>query len=249
MRKMIIGLLLAGSFAVAQDGTVWISNQDLDAGTLEISFNNSADVYGYQVNVEIDGLTGSQDDIDNVIFGAASGGLSEDVGFLMSTNVNGLVLAFSLLAAFIPAGNAGVLTNVIWDAADYPLSGAVTLSITNFAGAGGSALNFDVGATFLSNDDVTLVEEYKLSENYPNPFNPSTTIGYDVKEAGDVSIIVYDMLGREVRTLVNEYMLPNSYNIVWNGINDQGVQSASGVYYYKMISNDFVDTKKMMFVK
>jgi len=52
-----------------------------------------------------------------------------------------------------------------------------------------------------------------------------------------------------VRTLVNEYMLPNSYNIIWNGINDQGLQSASGVYYYKMISNDFVDTKKMMFVK
>ena len=244
MRKMIIGLLLAGSFAVAQDGTVWISNQDLDAGTLEISFNNSADVYGYQVNVEIDGLTGSQDDIDNVIFGAASGGLSEDVGFLMSTNVNGLVLAFSLSAAFIPAGNAGVLTNVIWDAADYPLSGAVTLSITNFAGAGGSALNFDVGATFLSNDDVTLVEEYKLSENYPNPFNPSTSISYSLTDNNQVRVEIYNINGKLVETLVNEYQTAGLHQIMWNAAGQ-----SSGVYFIKVTAQNLSKMQKVVYIK
>ena len=247
MRKMIIGLLFAAGFLFAADVTVYVSGQVVDnvnGGTLDIYMQNTADVYGFQFDMDASGLDG----IGDVTYGAASGGTATDAGFIVQGNPSGTVLGFSLTGSFIPAGE-GVMIQVAWDADTQALSGPVTISVTNFVGIGGSALTYEVGATFLSNDDVTIVDEYKLSDNYPNPFNPSTTIGYDVKEAGDVSIIIYDMLGREVRTLVNEYMLPNSYNIIWNGINDQGLQSASGVYYYKMISNDFVDTKKMMFVK
>lgn len=247
MRKMIIGLLFAAGFLFAADVTVYVSGQVVDngaGGTLDIYMQNTADVYGFQFDMDVSGLVGD----GTASFTGAAGGTAGALGFITSTNSSGTVLGFSLTGAFIPAGE-GVMTVVSWDADTQALSGPVTLEVTNFAGIGGSALTYEVGATFLSNDDITIVDEYKLSDNYPNPFNPSTTIGYDVKEAGDVSIIIYDMLGREVKTLVNEYMLPNSYNVIWNGINDQGLQAASGVYYYKMISNDFVDTKKMMFVK
>ncbi len=87
-------------------------------------------------------------------------------------------------------------------------------------------------------------ETFSLDQNYPNPFNPSTHLSYTVGHAGFVSLKVYDLLGREVATLVNETMQPGSYTAQWNA---SGV--SSGVYLYKMESGSFVSTKKMILMK
>ena len=99
--------------------------------------------------------------------------------------------------------------------------------------------------------DVETPIRYNLSEAYPNPFNPTTTIDYNVEVAGNVSIIVYDLMGREVKTLVNEFKSPSNggYSVKWDGVNNQGDIITSGMYIYKMISNNFIQTNRLTFIK
>ncbi len=249
MKKLLISLTLVASFMFAADVTVYVSSQvvntELPGGTLDVYMVNTVPVYGFQFNLDHSGLIG---DASGVLYGAASGGSAQANGFFTSTNPTGTVLGFSMGGLFIPAGET-VLTSIQWNADTFALEGPVTLTVTNFSNENGSPLSYEIGTPFLSTDNPIIVEEYSLSNNYPNPFNPTTTIGYSVKEAGEVSLIVYDMLGREVNVLVNDYLQPNKYSIVWNGLNMDGQQVASGIYYYKMIANSFVDTKKMLFVK
>ncbi len=87
-------------------------------------------------------------------------------------------------------------------------------------------------------------EKFNLGLNYPNPFNPSTVINFDVPKQQAVALKVYDILGNEVSTLVNETLLPGSYRVNFSGAN-----YPSGIYYYRLVSDGFVSTKKMMLVK
>ena len=90
----------------------------------------------------------------------------------------------------------------------------------------------------------TQPEEYYLFENYPNPFNPTTTIKYQIQELSFVTIKVYDLLGNEIETLVNEQKPTGSYEITW-----YEEQLTSGVYFYRLQAGSFVETKKMVLMK
>lgn len=90
----------------------------------------------------------------------------------------------------------------------------------------------------------TTAHSYSLSQNYPNPFNPSTTIHYSIVKSGNVSLTVYDCTGKEVNTLVNSHSSAGNYYI-----NFDGSSLSSGVYYYKITTGDFSETKKMLLVK
>ena len=92
--------------------------------------------------------------------------------------------------------------------------------------------------------EKNIVEEYLLSQNYPNPFNPSTTIKYQIPNAGNVTLKVFDILGREVTTLVDEFKNEGRYEVTFNAS-----KLASGVYIYKIQSGDFVNSKKMILIK
>lgn len=94
------------------------------------------------------------------------------------------------------------------------------------------------------NNNAQLPSEYRLSQNYPNPFNPTTNIDYSVAGKGFVSLKVYDMLGKEVATLVNENKDAGNYTVSFNAS-----KLSSGVYYYKILSGDFSDIKTMILVK
>ncbi len=93
-------------------------------------------------------------------------------------------------------------------------------------------------------DDYAGVKEYLLYDNYPNPFNPSTKIKFDLKQSGFVNLTVYDALGRKVSTLVNKPMLKGTHSV-----NFDGKDLSSGIYFYKLSINDFVMTKKMILMK
>jgi len=93
-------------------------------------------------------------------------------------------------------------------------------------------------------NNLNIVEDYNLSQNYPNPFNPATKINYSLPKAGQVSIKVFDILGKEVTTLINEFQNAGSYDAVFNGAN-----FSSGVYFYRIESGSFIDTKKMFLLK
>jgi hypothetical protein len=90
----------------------------------------------------------------------------------------------------------------------------------------------------------------ELEQNYPNPFNPTTTIKYQIKETGYVSLRVYNVAGQLVRTLVDEQVKAGVVNNVqWHGLNDAGQQVSSGVYFYKLVTTNFTQTKKMVLLK
>ena len=88
------------------------------------------------------------------------------------------------------------------------------------------------------------IKGYSLKENYPNPFNPTTTITYTIPEKQDVKIRVYDPFGREVAELVNEVKAKGEHSVNFDGSN-----LASGVYYYTITAGNYTETKKLMLIK
>ncbi|MBN2012676.1 T9SS type A sorting domain-containing protein [candidate division KSB1 bacterium] len=98
-------------------------------------------------------------------------------------------------------------------------------------------------------DNGTLPTEFKLYNNYPNPFNPSTQIVFDIPKAADVQLAVYNVMGQKIRTLVTGNQAAGQYKTTWDGMNDQGLAVASGVYFYRIQAGDYVKSHKMMFVK
>ncbi|MBZ0204204.1 MAG: T9SS type A sorting domain-containing protein [Ignavibacteria bacterium] len=93
-------------------------------------------------------------------------------------------------------------------------------------------------------DDLTIPKSYELSQNYPNPFNPSTTIEYSIPNNAEVTLKIYDILGKEVATLVNEFKSTGTYIVNWNASN-----YSSGPYFYRLTAGDYTQTKKMFLVK
>jgi flagellar hook assembly protein FlgD len=84
---------------------------------------------------------------------------------------------------------------------------------------------------------------------YPNPFNPTTTISFSIKEKTPVELIIYNILGQKVRTLVNQPLEPGEHSIVWNGTDNKGRSVASGIYFYRMKAGNYSETKKMVLKK
>ena len=89
-----------------------------------------------------------------------------------------------------------------------------------------------------------LPDDFKLEQNYPNPFNSISNVKFQIKNPGIVSLKVFDILGREVRTLLNEYKQPGKYQVSF----DAG-ELSSGIYFYKMTAGEFSDVKRMILTK
>ena len=100
-----------------------------------------------------------------------------------------------------------------------------------------------------SENEALLPQEFALHQNYPNPFNPVTRIRYDLPENSMVNITVYDMLGREVNTLVNQVQDAGFKSIIWDATNDYGKSVSAGIYLYQIQAGDFMRTEKMVLLK
>jgi hypothetical protein len=90
---------------------------------------------------------------------------------------------------------------------------------------------------------------FRLEQNYPNPFNPTTKIKFQIpsgvkRQTSDVKLVIYDVLGHEIQTLVNEKLQPGTYEVTFDGSN-----FASGIYFYQLKSGNFIETKKMLMIK
>jgi hypothetical protein len=90
-----------------------------------------------------------------------------------------------------------------------------------------------------------------LEDNYPNPFNPTTTIKYSIEDRGQVTLKIYNAAGQLVRTLVNEEQAPRAegFAVPWDGTSNKGEPVASGVYFYQLTAKNFEQTKKMVVLK
>ncbi|RLC49856.1 MAG: hypothetical protein DRH79_08465 [Candidatus Cloacimonadota bacterium] len=110
-----------------------------------------------------------------------------------------------------------------------------------------------VDFTLVTDGDEIVIAATKLNGNYPNPFNPVTTIGYSIKETGNVTLEVYNLRGQLVKRLVNEVKQTGDYTVNWNGTDNSNKSVSSGVYFYKMVSEGnigrYTSTKKMILMK
>jgi glycosidase len=190
------------------------------------------------------------------ILNNSSSTLVESYLTISDTNKILTVANFSSNAAFVTINFTGSITDsslYIYDLfadTSLPVSASQFNSVT-FKLAGLEAkvycLQKYVTTSVAGNDNI--VYEYKLEQNYPNPFNPSTLITYSLRQAGNVRIKVYDLLGREVATLVNQTQNTGTYKVSWNGKNNFGESVSSGIYFYSINSGSFVSTKKMILLK
>jgi Secretion system C-terminal sorting domain len=148
--------------------------------------------------------------------------------YLRYSTDNGL--SFSKLGDSLPAEvtNIAVRGNYIYEGVKY-------YSVWRF---------FKPVITAENNEAGMLPATFSLKQNYPNPFNPTTKIKYDVARLGNVKIVIYDVTGREVQTLVNESLKPGTYEAAFDGS-----LLTSGVYFYKLITDGFTETKKMLLIK
>ncbi|MDP7465754.1 MAG: T9SS type A sorting domain-containing protein, partial [Candidatus Marinimicrobia bacterium] len=90
---------------------------------------------------------------------------------------------------------------------------------------------------------------FNVLQNYPNPFNPVTTLRYDLPENGHVNITIYDMLGRQVNTLINQTQDAGYKSVIWDATNDYGKPVSAGIYLYQIQAGGYISTKKMVLLK
>src|SRR5690606_9252236 len=134
---------------------------------------------------------------------------------------------------------------------EYIDSGLVTgrtysYRVCSFNTGGNSAFSNEVSTLITGSETISSIipDKYELYQNYPNPFNPVTKIQYDIPKQGIVTIKIFDVLGRETATLVNELQNPGRYSINWNA-----ASLGSGVYFYKIETEGFSQVRRMVLIK
>jgi len=149
-------------------------------------------------------------------------------------------------------GNENFTPHTITNSADYAFSvyavdvdGDGDIDVLS-ASAGDNKIAWyeNLGPVGIESNSNEIPIEYSLSQNYPNPFNPTTTIKYQIPEISFVTLKVYNVLGNEIKTLVNEEKPTGTYNVTWHAKN-----LPSGVYFYQLQAGSFIDVKKMILLK
>jgi hypothetical protein len=156
---------------------------------------------------------------------------------------------------YVPFGSVNMKEKAIYRGAiiaeDVTIGEGCSLTLSSYflahpEGSGGGVHDAS-GAEFLAGSDVPT--SFALEQNYPNPFNPATEIRYQLPEQSEVRLSVFNMLGQEVRTLVQGSQMPGTYVVRWDGTNNNGLSVSSGIYLYKISAGRHAVSKKMIFLK
>ena len=134
----------------------------------------------------------------------------------------------------------------------YKNNGTWDVTLTVSDGANSSTEVFEqyiVSGTGSISEELLLPESFTLHQNYPNPFNPTTTISYDLPEQALVTLGIYDILGKQIKTLVNQSQDAGNKTTFWNGTDNLGRQVSAGVYLYQIQAGEFTQTRKMLLLK
>ena len=144
-------------------------------------------------------------------------------------------------------GNMTYFSSENWDGSQWIISNG-NCSFYDSFGRGYSFTSAEINVFYSPITDVIesneVINKFSLSQNYPNPFNPSTALKYEIPKESYITLKVYDILGREVVTLVNQQQKTGYYEVDWNAVNN-----SSGIYFYKIQAGEFVATKKMILMK
>ena len=206
------------------------------------------ELYGNQLTGPIPPEIGNLNDLTNLEFqdNQLTGSIPPEIGNLMNigNNYGSINLSNNQLIGYVPESICNLNIDNIF------------LTNNNLCPPYPSCLEDDnVGEQDTSNCDlVSILDDglpiaFNLYNAYPNPFNPVTTLRYDLPEPSNVNIIIYDMLGRQVKTLINQNQDAGHKSIRWNATNDYGKPVSAGVYLYRIQAGQFRQTKKMVLLK
>ena len=173
-------------------------------------------------------------------------GSGQETLFLSSNRVPGQVVIGAVKIDGRSASGNGRLVELVFRTTGIPLSSDFQVSESVLVGQDGAV---DLLKRVEISDLKPLPDQYGLNQNMPNPFNPSTAIGYQLPEAGLVRLAIYNLLGQEVRVLVNERKEAGSFTATWDGTDARGRHAASGVYLYRIKAGDFTSSRRMLLLK
>jgi len=218
-------------------------NNTLEWQNIPVTISYNGMIAGFQVDLVFDPTV---IELGVPILGEGN----DNVAVYTSLNGNTMrVLGIDLTGGQIDLAS-GLLMDVPVQIIDENATGAINFSVEGLilSGPGGVEIEADI---LLGVIDIGLPAptEFSLMQNYPNPFNPTTNIRYDLAAAGNVSLVIYNMLGQQVRTLVSSRQDVGRYEVSWNGLNDLGAPIATGIYIYHLQAGDFSQTHKMAYIK
>jgi hypothetical protein len=173
-----------------------------------------------------------------------AGEMNNNYSFMVSKAENGKLMIDGAVLGMEHNGlsKAGVIAYAVFTG-----KGSVGIESAKARSSANSPIELKYGTETVQSEAIPAT--YALSQNYPNPFNPTTTIHYELAKEGHVEIVIYNMLGEVITTLVNGDQNAGYYDVTWNGQNDKRQTVASGVYLYKMRAGDFVGVQKMVLMK
>ena len=251
--------------------TAWTSNLSIALNSL-----TPGAVYYWQVRSRLSATPATVSDFSSIQYFVVSGGAGPSMAILGSP-VNNTRIASTqpVLSWIIPSESTSELTYEVEIAEDAAMTSAQVIEnvttnnvkanlsagktyywrvrsktaegeYSNYTGAG----EFEIDGSITDvEDEAELPTEFKVSQNYPNPFNPSTTIKFALPANEKVSVKIYDMLGREIHTLLNSDLQAGNHQVVWNGNNSNGNKVSTGIYFYQVVAGNNVVTKKMILMK
>jgi len=220
-------------FAGSNSGFIYNDGQSSSNGATNLSFSNNIFFGPTPANIPISGNTQSMPNITKDNNYSLFDPLFVDPG-------NGTD-GFHIIEGS-PAAGTGL--NFFQPLLDY-YGNTIDTSSVNIGTYQGVLAELDTKGT----ENNQLPFSYALHQNYPNPFNPATIIHYDLPEKSYVNIIIYDMLGRQVKTLINQIQTAGYKSVIWDATNDNGTLVSAGVYLYQNRAGDFVQTRKMVLLK
>jgi len=216
------------SFALNEQDSVYITMANFDSDSIVFTWDESVDVdddeltYHFTAELVINGQLTTEYDT--------------------TLTANAMKIDYKSVFDEIYAAQA-MLAGIEWDV-------SVSDEVEEVMAENGPlTVGINASDAVLSIDEELLPDVYALHQNYPNPFNPITTLRYDLPEQSMVNIIIYDLLGRQVRTLLNQTQDAGYRSVIWNATNDYGKPVSAGVYLYKIQAGEFVQTRKMVLLK
>jgi hypothetical protein len=234
----------AGSQYVAS-GNVTMDDRGTGPGipiNIPLNISNGSNIYGFEMKVEFDHTLL---EFDTLVLSE----LMDNYLLIYNSDTDGeLIVAAS---GGNPDGETGSFGTLTFNVSDN-FSDETVVSITRLRWNEGPEVEDPASMIVsyaLAIDSELLPDKFALYQNYPNPFNPITRINYDLPEQSKVSIIIYDMLGRRVHTLVQRMEEPGYRAALWNATNDNGKPVSAGIYIYQIQTGEFIQTRKMILLK
>ena len=262
---LVLGLAW-GQDCTADDGT---NGVELWGECYSIENTTSLDLYANGLTGVIPPAIGNLVNLEGLYLASnqLSGEIPSEIGNLV--NLNDLYLPYNQLSGEIPPEIGNLVNLIDFYLSSNQLSGEIPESICNIypnlsyfqvthnrlCPPYPECIEEYVGVQDTANcDQVSITEQtlpftYNLYNPYPNPFNPTTTLRYDLPEQSHVNIIIYDMLGRQVRTLINQNQDAGFKSMKWDANDDRGKPASAGIYLYQIKAGEFVQTRKMVLLK